>query len=131
MKKKLMIWLLMLVGSLTSCVTYVTDCSYTEGNQPLLLEFKTTKVFENNVNGITIWRLDTPVYMKYTDRKAIEDISGIFAVTKVHGLPYSVYFSTYKISDISDIENEIGHYIHYKALRNLKSWVIPQQALTK
>lgn len=121
-----MIWLLMLVGSLTSCVTYVTDRTYNTGSTPIVIEHNITKVFNNEVNGVTIWRLDTPFIVKYLDRKAVEDISGIYAVKRVQGLPYSMYFSTYKLTDVCEIELMISHYIHHKAFKNLESWTIKQ-----
>lgn len=121
-----MICLLILVGSLTSCVTYVTDRTYNSGSTPIVIEHTITKVFDNTVNGVTIWRLDTPFIVKYTDRKAVEDISGIYAVKKVQGLPYSMYFSTYKLTDVCEIELMISHYIHHKAFKNLESWTIKQ-----
>lgn len=121
-----MIWLLMLVGSLTSCITYVTDRTYNTGSAPTVIEHNIIKVFDNTVNGVTIWRLDTPFIVKYSDRKAVEAISGIYAVKRVQGLPYSMYFSTYKLTDVCEIELMISHYIHHKAFKNLESWTIKQ-----
>jgi hypothetical protein len=69
--------------------------------------------------------------VKYTDRKAVEDISGILCSKEsVQGLPYSAYFSTYKLTDVCEIELMISHYIHHKAFKNLESWTI-KSALVK
>lgn len=126
MRNKFWILLLVLIIGSSSCVTYVTDKTFNTGSTPIVIEHNIIKVFDNTVNGVTIWRLDTPFIVKYSDRKAIETISGIFAVKRVQGLPYSMYFSTYKLTDVCEIELMISHYIHHKAFKNLESWTIKQ-----
>jgi hypothetical protein len=126
-----MIWALLLHGSLfTSCVTYTTDLKYSSTDTPKV-EYGITKVFCNSTSGVTIYRLDTPFRVKYVDRKSIDCIKGVYSVKPVQGLPYSLYYSTYKLSDTTYIEEMIDHYINHKAFKDLQSWTIKQTLAEK